>query len=84
MANSFNKTTQSVEISCKTTRNSLRKSTAKMCTKINYFIQRVEISAFPPTYPIHSTNFSTTTHPLFLLKLFHFSTKPTTTTANNI
>lgn len=84
MVNPVNKITQIVEIPCKTTRKSLRKSTAKMCTIIKYFIQHVNIATFPPTFPIQSTDFSTTPPPLLPLRLFHFSTKPTTITINNI
>ena len=43
---------------------------------------RVENSSFSQVFPIFPTNFPTVSPPLYLIKLFHYSTAPTTITTN--
>ena len=75
-----NKFTQIVEILCKSSCKTRCKSCVNLSVKLKNFIQPVEISTFPPTFPNLPTAFPTTISPLSLPKLFHFFTPPTITT----
>ena len=68
----------------KSTFKSSCKSLVKLCAKYKKFIQRVENTFFPHTFPTFSTTFPTTHPPLANTPLFHFFTDPTITTINNI
>ena len=65
-----------VEISCKSTCNSLRKTYAKKCEKLSSIKIHVEKSTFPQTFSNFLTSFSTIVPSLSPPKLFHFYTNP--------
>lgn len=83
MANS-RKFPQNVEILWKSACKSTCISRGNPCEKLAPSKSHVE--NFPNPHFSHNfpTNFFTTSPPLFLPRLFHYSTDPTTTTINNI
>ena len=72
-----------VEISCKSTCISLRKSYVKKCEKLLGLKNRVEKSVFPQTFSNFLTSFSTIIPSLSPPKLFHFYTEPIITIIKN-
>ena len=80
MVNNF--ITQAVEIQCKTICKTPRKTRAIFCVLLKIHQNYVYKLFIPPTFPYFPTNFLTTTPPLSLSNLFHYSTYPTITTTN--
>ena len=78
MANLF----KNVEITCKSTLKSMRKSVANLCVNHKKIVHFSEFPTFSPTFPNFSTTLLTTTLPLKINRLFHFFTNPTITTNN--
>lgn len=73
-----------VENLCKTQCKSPCKSRENLCVKPHFAHFHVDFSTFSQTFSHFFTDFPTAFSPLILLKLFHYSTTPTTTTTNNI
>ena len=84
MANLSQSLTKLVENSCKTLCKSPCKSLAKLCVFLTPSRFYVQNPTFPPRFTHFPTIFPTTTSPLYLANLFHYSTASTTTTTNNI
>ena len=76
--------TKIMENLCKTPCKSRSKTRARFCGNKKVHQNLVQNSIFSHTFPRLSTNFFTTTSPLFLSNLFHYSTDPTITIINNI
>ena len=75
---------QNVQIMCKSTFKSTRKTFVKLCAKYKKFVQHVQISTFPPCFTNFPTTFFTTFSPLNFKGLFHFFTDPTITIINKL
>ena len=78
------KSTKILENLCKTPCKSTRKTRVNFCANILNTQNPVYKTLFPPTFPLLSTDLPTTTSPLYLINLFHYSTDPTITTINNL
>lgn len=72
--------TKKVEILAKNFRKTPRTNRENRCKTSTQTKSRVYKTLFQPTFPYFSTAFSTTSKPLYLINLFHYSTYPTTKT----
>ena len=73
-----------VDILCKNQCNSMCIISGYFCGLSISHKKRVEKPTFSHTFPYLFTHFSTVFSNLFLINVFHFSTKLTTITTNNI
>ena len=71
-----------VENSCKNMWVSSRKTLEKLCEKLYFKLFACKTISFPQVFPRLLTAFFTFFSPLFIPKLFHFSTKSITTIIN--
>ena len=67
-----------VENLCKTLLKTVCKLCVQFCGNLNNICSRVENHIFTQSFSIFSTHFSTANSPLFIGRVFHFSTMPIT------
>lgn len=78
------KISKNVQILCKSTFKSVRKTFVKLCANHKKFVQPVQNPIFPPTFTNFPTIFPTIISPHKFHPLFHFFTTPTITTINKL